>query len=117
MARETGIQSQVKSYQRLKIWYFIPPCLTLSIIRYGLRVKWSNPGKVIAPASTPNVVTVEKGPFGLPSTTVANFTLITPSIYRLSTGQYVYIYSVYTFFLFNTIGIHITYIKVKSSCM
>ena len=25
-------------------WYLIPPCLTLSIIRYGSRVKWSNPG-------------------------------------------------------------------------
>ena len=26
-------------------WYLMPPCLTLSIIRYGSRVKWSNPGK------------------------------------------------------------------------
>ena len=34
MARESGIQSQVESYERLKIWYLIPPCLTLSIIRY-----------------------------------------------------------------------------------
>ena len=28
----------------------IPPCLTLSIIRYVSRVKWSNPGKGIAPS-------------------------------------------------------------------
>ena len=45
MAQETGVQSQIKSYQRLKKWYLIPPCFKLSIIRYGLRVQWSNPGK------------------------------------------------------------------------
>ena len=27
------VQSQVESYQRLKKWHLIPPCLTLSIIR------------------------------------------------------------------------------------
>ena len=37
--RETWVQSQVESYQRLKKWYLMPPCLTLSIIRYGSRVK------------------------------------------------------------------------------
>ena len=42
MIRETSVQSQVKSYQRLKKWSLMLPCLTLSIIRYGLRVKWSN---------------------------------------------------------------------------
>ena len=31
----------------------IPPCLTLSNIRYVSRVKWSNPGKGVAPSSTP----------------------------------------------------------------
>ena len=39
---ETGVQSQVKSYQRLKKWYLMPLCLTFSIIRYGSRVKWRN---------------------------------------------------------------------------
>ena len=58
---ETWVQSQVKSYQRLKKWYLMLPCLTLSIIRYGSRVKWSNPGKEA---------------FGLPSTMVANFTYL-----------------------------------------
>ena len=38
-ARETWVQSQVESYQRLKKWYLMPPCLTLSIIRCGSRVK------------------------------------------------------------------------------
>ena len=45
MARETKVLSQVESYRRLKKWYLIPPCLTLSIIRLGSRVKWSNQGK------------------------------------------------------------------------
>ena len=53
MARETWVQSQVESYQRLKKWYFMPPCLTLSIIRYGSRVKWIHPGKGVAPSPTP----------------------------------------------------------------
>ena len=33
-----GVQSQVKSNQWLKKWYSIPPCLTLSIIKYVSRV-------------------------------------------------------------------------------
>ena len=36
-----------------KKWYLIPPCLTLSIIRYVSRVKWSNPGKGVAPSPAP----------------------------------------------------------------
>ena len=38
MARETGVQSQVESYQIFKKWYLITPCLTLNIIRYILRL-------------------------------------------------------------------------------
>ena len=52
MAWETGVQSQVESYQRLKKWYLMPPCLTLSIIRYGSRVKWNDPRKGVAPFYT-----------------------------------------------------------------
>ena len=37
------------------------PCLTLSIIRYGSRVKWSNPGKGIAPSPTPWCSSFRKG--------------------------------------------------------
>ena len=48
----TRVQSQVESYQRLKTLYLKPPCLTPSIIRYGSRVKWSNPGKVVVPFPT-----------------------------------------------------------------
>ena len=53
MFRETGVQSQVESYQRLKKWCLIPTWLTLSIIRYVSRVKWSNPGIGVAPSPTP----------------------------------------------------------------
>ena len=31
----------------------MPPCLILSIIRYGSKVKWRNPGKGVAPFPTP----------------------------------------------------------------
>ena len=34
-------------------WYLISPCLTLSIIRSISRVKWSDPGKRVAPSPTP----------------------------------------------------------------
>ena len=57
---------------RTKKWYLILPCLILSIIRYGSRVKWSNSGKGVAPSPTPRCI--EKGAFGSPSTKVANFT-------------------------------------------
>ena len=60
MVRETRVQSQVKSYQRLKKWYLIPPCLTLSNIRYVLS-KWSNPGKGVAPSPTPWCSSYQKG--------------------------------------------------------
>ena len=39
------VQSQVESYQRLKKWYLIPPCLTLSIIRYVSRISGAIHGK------------------------------------------------------------------------
>ena len=61
MARETWVQSQVASCQRLKKWYLMPPCLTLSIIRYGSRVKLSNPGKGVAPSPTPWCSSYRKG--------------------------------------------------------
>ena len=32
IGQETWVQSQVKSYQRLKKWYMMTPCLTLSIM-------------------------------------------------------------------------------------
>ena len=61
MARDTWVQSKVESYQRLKKWYLIPPCLTHSIIRYGSRVKWSNPGKGVETSLTPWCSSNRKG--------------------------------------------------------
>ena len=37
------------------------PCLTLSIIRYGSRVKWSNPRNGVAPSPTPQCRSYWKG--------------------------------------------------------
>ena len=42
-------------------WYLMPSCLTLSIIMYGLRVKWRNPGKGGAPSPTPLCSSNQKG--------------------------------------------------------
>ena len=39
----------------------MPPCLTLSNIRYISRVKWSNPGKRVAPFPTPGSSSYWKG--------------------------------------------------------
>ena len=38
-------------------WYLIPPCLTLSNIRYVSRVKKSNQRKRVAPSPTPRCCT------------------------------------------------------------
>ena len=61
MVWETWVQSQVASYRRLKKCYLIPPCLTLSNIRYVSRVKWSNPEKGVAPSPTPQCSRYQKG--------------------------------------------------------
>ena len=50
-------------------WFMIPPCLTLSNIRYVLRAKWSNPGKRVAPPLHLGVVAIEEKAFWSPSTT------------------------------------------------
>ena len=46
---------------RKKKWYLMPPCLTLSILRSASRVKWSNPGKGVAPSPTPCCSSYRKG--------------------------------------------------------
>ena len=61
MFRESRVQSHVESYQKLKKWYLIPPCLTLGIIRYVSRVKWSNLGKGVAPSAIPWCCSYGKG--------------------------------------------------------
>ena len=44
-------------------WYLIPPCISLSIIRYISKVKWSNPGNRVAPSPTPCCSSNWKGSF------------------------------------------------------
>ena len=64
MAQEIVVQFQDESYQRLKKLYLMPPCLTLSIIRYGSMVKWNNPGKGVASSPTSLSNSYWKGSFG-----------------------------------------------------
>ena len=52
---------QVESYQRLKKWYLMRPCLTLSIIRYGSRVSGAIQGKESRPPLHLDVVSYRKG--------------------------------------------------------
>ena len=42
-------------------WYLMLSCLTLSIIRYVSRVKWSNPGNGVVPSPTPRCSSYRKG--------------------------------------------------------
>ena len=62
--------------QRLKKGYLMPPCLALSTIRYGSRVKWSNQWNRVEPSLHLSIVAIKKGAFGSPSTKVANFTYL-----------------------------------------
>ena len=43
----------VRVRPKIKKWYLIPLYLTLSMIRYVLRIKWIKPGEGVAPSPTP----------------------------------------------------------------
>ena len=60
-----GDRGSISGWVILKKWYLIPPCLTLSIIRFVSRVKWSNTGKGVASSSTPRCSSYWKGSFRL----------------------------------------------------
>ena len=51
----------LKKKKKKKKRYLILPCLTLSIIRQGSRVKWSNPGKGVVPSPIPWCSSYRKG--------------------------------------------------------
>ena len=70
MARETGVQSQVESYQRLKE-KVLDASLTLIIIRYRSRVSGAIQEKEYRPPLHLGVVAIEKVTFGSLSTIVA----------------------------------------------
>ena len=63
-------------------WYLMHPCLTLNIIRYGSRVKRSNPGKGVAPSPTPWCCSYRKG-----SLRVTLDFICSPSHHRTSNAQ------------------------------
>ena len=82
MVWETWVQFQVVWYQRLLKWYLIPPCLTLSNVRYVLRVKWSNPGKGVAPSPTPQCSSYRKGSFRVTLDDGRQLYLLTDTLFR-----------------------------------
>ena len=63
------------------------PCLTLSNIRYISRVKWSNPGKEVAPSLNLGVVAIEKGAFMPTSTEGDNFTFTIVTWCKISVSK------------------------------
>ena len=58
---ECSPMARVQSQVKFKKWYLMLPYLTLCIIRYGSRVKWSNPGKVVALSPAPWCSSYRKG--------------------------------------------------------
>ena len=60
-ANGPGELGSIESHQRLKKWYLMPPSFSLTIIRWGSRVKWSNPANRVAPSPTPQCSSYWKG--------------------------------------------------------
>ena len=74
MVRETGVQSQVESYQRLKMVF---DSALLNTQHNKVRIKGKVEQSMEWSSALPlhiGVVAIEKGAFGSPSTKVANFT-------------------------------------------
>ena len=65
-------------------WYSMPPCLTLSIIRYGSRVSGAIQGKEWHPPLHVGAVAIEKEAFGSASTTVCRLIYIYLSLILIS---------------------------------
>ena len=49
---DQGFNPRLSHTKDSKKWYLMLTFLTLSIIRYGSRIKWSNPGNGIAASPT-----------------------------------------------------------------
>ena len=52
-SRRPGFNTRSSHTKDSKNWYLMMPCLALSIIKWGSKVKWSNPGNEVAPFSIP----------------------------------------------------------------
>ena len=74
--------------------------LTLSIIRYGSRVKWSNPGKGVVPSPTPWCCSYWKGSFWV----TFNYGLLYIYIY-------IYIYENGAYMEFTIFFVSVTFLK------
>ena len=61
LVRETWLQSQVESYQRLKYCTWCRLAKHSALIRWGSRIKWSNHGNGVAPFLTPRCCSYWKG--------------------------------------------------------
>ena len=94
MVQKIGIQSQVESYQRLKIWY-----LMLNTQHYKVRIKvnWSNSGNGLVPSPRPQCSAIEKGAFWSPSTKVTNFNFYLYIFIYAYIYLYTYIFRVIVF--------------------
>ena len=77
-ANDQGDQGSIPGWviSTTQKWYLMPPCLILSIIRYGLRVSEGIQGKEWRPPLHLDVVAIEKRAFGSASITVGQFTFI-----------------------------------------
>ena len=95
MAREIRVQSQVASYQKLKKMVLDASLLNTQHCKLHIKDKVEQSGGTSI--ALPGVVGIEKGAFGSPSTTVANFSYfvyIYIYIYLIYIYIYIYIYHV-----------------------
>ena len=92
-----------------KKWYLIPTCLTLRIIIYVSKVKWSNPRKGVAPSPTPQYSSYWKGSLQvtLNYRRIFTFTILTPifasrspSLFFLSSSLQLIVYSLVSVIMF-----------------
>ena len=74
MIRETRVQSQVESYQRLKKMVLDAALLNTQHCKVKIKGKVVQYREWVALSQHLSVVAIEKGAFGSPSTMVANFT-------------------------------------------
>ena len=70
MVQETGVQSQVETYQRLKKMVLDASLLNTQHYEAQSKAKWKNPGKEVAPSTTSRYSSYTKGSLVSLSTTV-----------------------------------------------
>ena len=76
MARETGVQSQVKSYQRVKKMVLDATLLNSKYYKVRIKGKVEQSSEWSSALPYTCLIAIEKGAFELPLTAVANLTTI-----------------------------------------